>query len=27
MGIPAEKLGFDKLYVDAKPLLQSLKLI
>lgn len=27
MGIPAEKLGFDKAFVDAKPLLQSLNLI
>ncbi len=27
MGIPAEKLGFDKLFVDARPLLQSLNLI
>lgn len=27
MGIPIDKLGFDKLYVDAKPLLQSLNLI
>lgn len=27
MGIPADRLGFDKLYVDAKPLLHSLKLL